>query len=317
MKYYLGIDASTSCTGFAIIHESGVLVYKDYVYTKDLKSKAQSFQEVYDIIYDKYEEVFKKMSKEGNEWVVGVEANCFGNMNVIMQLGIVLGIIHALSRQYLNASPLYITANNWRANIVCINNLHNYQLVRSLLKNKIADWAEQTFDFKLPKFPKPSDGEKYWQNTLDRRKFFNLKDDTAVDENGNTTKISLWMFNYADTLVLQWDDRVNDVSDAIAIAYALYKGWCDDRRAINIKKAQQDDELRGYKHYVATYKKKVDEWFKKWKKDKSAVNYKAVMKHIASLEFYLNKLKEKSSLLENHKKYYIIIKEIKEKLSND
>ena len=51
MKYYLGIDASTSCTGFAIIHESGVLVYKDYVYTKDLKSKAQSFHEVYDIIY--------------------------------------------------------------------------------------------------------------------------------------------------------------------------------------------------------------------------------------------------------------------------
>lgn len=298
MKYYIGIDSSTSCTGIAVIDENNKLIFADCVYTKDYVKKAQSLWEEFEIIRVNYSNILHKLfnfydiiqHEPNSEIYWAIEANSFGGYNTTMLLGITIGLMHSelFKRAGSHIKQGYYSAvGNWRGKILGKDSDVTDLKQRNELKHYIANWAEKTYDIKLPEFEKARDWIK------------------VVKSDGiNNVTID--------------DKRINDISDAIGLAYCCKNNLLSDRRQLKIQVKKDDNYIRSLKNSFAMYRRKVEEWFKRWKQTNDRKDLRTLNEHIQTVENYYQKLCEKNNQNSLHEKW---IKNklplIKERINNN
>ena len=278
MKLFLGVDSSTTCTGFFLINENNERQYYSYVYTREIWNKATTYGESFTNIAQAFDMVFDDLEKFKDEIVaVGIEFSSMGSAYSSSVLGVVDGILIEKCRMF--HCPKYMLAVcNWRAKIIDeVTNSQDFSNMdmqnndcREFLKFSIIDWCENTYKCKLPKFENKSDGIRYY-----------------IDKEGNIS----FSQDADKSLTPVTRMEVNDISDAAGIAYGLLKGYVGDRKEIRNEHRAEDKQLRKLKMDIKKEWKKVKELKKQYEKDKSDSTYKKYFRAVQALKEDLNKLK--------------------------
>lgn len=278
IKAWIGIDSSTSCTAYCLIDETNNIEF-NFENTKKETQRSDTYGESFDAIIDHLSKMIEKINwSKYDIQGIAIEANSFGGLETTMLLGVTIGIIHDRLRNYTNAIVDYATADTWRR--VVLGDISKYDITnknhRDELKIMIMNWFEQEYRTKLPLFENKSQG------------------------------IALGEGNY--------DLRVNDVSDACGLAFAIKSGVSLDRKHLRIKKTKDRKELSSLKVSTAIVKKEVENAYKQWKKDKN--NSKILIIKLRGLKWYLDELKKKRKLTDRFKLYYNIIEQYEKEILN-